>query len=133
MNMMLHSILLWQQLQDFAGEPLMATTGGINIAARSQHGAGCAGGLADLQKLYERRGFAHELLSAAEVNARWPQFCLSDDLHALYQPDYGVLYASAPGPCTRLCSRPCTSGAATLSHHQPSWARGGHWPIADSR
>ena len=106
MDMMLHSIPLWQQLQDFAGEPLMATTGGINIAARSQHGAGCAGGLADLQKLYERRGFAHELLSAAEVNARWPQFCLSDDLHALYQPDYGVLYASAPGPCTRLCSRP---------------------------
>jgi len=33
-------------------------------------------------------------LSAAQVNARWPQFALSDDLQALYQPDYGVLFAS---------------------------------------
>jgi len=33
-------------------------------------------------------------LSVAQVNARWPQFALSDDLQALYQPDYGVLFAS---------------------------------------
>ena len=36
-------------------------------------------------------------MSAVEVNAGWPQFGLSDELHALYQPDYGVLFASAPG------------------------------------
>ena len=92
-DMMLHSLPLWQQLQDFAGEPLMATTGGINISS-ARGGVEGAGALTDLQNLYERRGFAHELMSAAEVNARWPQFALSDDLHALYQPDYGVLFAS---------------------------------------
>ena len=86
-DMMLHSLPLWQQLQEFAGEPLMATTGGINIASARE-------ALADLQNLYERRGFAHELMTAAEVNARWPQFALAADLHALYQPDYGVLFAS---------------------------------------
>ena len=51
-DMMLHSLPLWQQLQDFAGEPLMATTGGINIACTRE-------ALAKLQSLYERRGFAH--------------------------------------------------------------------------
>ena len=94
-DMMLHALPLWKQLQEFAGEPLMATTGGLNIEPRS--GASevpRAGGLADLQQLYERRGFAHEMLSAAEVNERWPQFGLSDELQALYQPDFGVLFAS---------------------------------------
>ena len=41
-DMMLHSLPLWRQLQDFAGEPLMATTGGINIASTRE-------ALADLQ------------------------------------------------------------------------------------
>ena len=95
-DMMLHSLPLWQQLQEFAGEPLMATTGGINIASARE-------ALADLQNLYERRGFAHELMTAAEVNARWPQFALAADLHALYQPDYGVLFASRC-VCTACCT-----------------------------
>ena len=95
-DMMLHSLPLWRQLQGFAGEPLMATTGGINIASARE-------ALADLQNLYERRGFAHELMTAAEVNARWPQFALAADLHALYQPDYGVLFASRC-VCTACCT-----------------------------
>ena len=107
----------------------MATTGGINIGATG-NGIESASTLADLQKLYERRGFAHQLMSAAEVNARWPQFALSDDLHALYQPDYGVLFASAsgpapgpalgpaPGPAPRLPSQMAQLGpwGADLSH-----------------
>jgi hypothetical protein len=49
-DMMLHSLPLWQQLQDFAGEPLMATTGGMNIAS-VRGGVEGTGALADLQKL----------------------------------------------------------------------------------
>jgi sarcosine oxidase len=46
-DMMLHSLPLWQQLQDFAGEPLMATTGGMNIAS-VRGGVEGTGALADL-------------------------------------------------------------------------------------
>ena len=36
----------------------------------------------------------HEWLSAAETNARFPQFGLDDSQIALYQEDFGVLFAS---------------------------------------
>ena len=116
-DMMLHSLPLWQQLQDFAGEPLMATTGGINIASARE-------ALADLQNLYERRGFAHELMTAAEVNARWPQFALAADLHALYQPDYGVLFASrcVCAACATLYPDPDPEPKPNPSPNPPPYA-----------
>lgn len=90
-DMMLHALPLWHELQDFAGEPMFATTGGLNTARR---GAGSPRGLARLQALYARRGIAHELLGGAEARERFPQFHLSDDTDALYQKDFGVLFAS---------------------------------------
>ena len=87
-DMMLHSLPLWKELQTFAAEPLMHQTGGLNMAPNG-------GGRLEAQgELYARRGIEHEWLTAAEVNERFPQFGLTPDLHGLYQPDYGVLFAS---------------------------------------
>jgi glycine/D-amino acid oxidase-like deaminating enzyme len=89
-DMMEHSLPLWHDLQATAGIPLMATTGGVTVADRS-----CTTNRNDgLRALYERRGIAHQTLSAAETNARFPQYSLAPNLEALYQPAFGVLFAS---------------------------------------
>lgn len=91
-DMMEYSLPLWRELQSHAREPLMHRTGGVNIAEAATNGG--ASQLRAQQQLYERRGIAHELLSARELNERFPHFSLAPHLEALYQPDFGVLFAS---------------------------------------
>lgn len=89
-DMMEHSLPLWHELQAAAGTALMATTGGLTVADQS-----CKTNRNDrLRALYERRGIAHQTLSAAEANARFPQYSLAPNLEALFQPDFGVLFPS---------------------------------------
>ena len=88
-DMMLHALPLWQQLEAEIGRPLMARTGGLSIARAA------SGSLDELGALYARRGFDHEWLSAGAVNARFPQFGLTEGEHeALFLGDFGVLFAS---------------------------------------
>ena len=79
-DMMLHSLPLWRELQDANNaaaaakgqptpKPLMATTGGLNVGSADDPE------LAALQNLYERRGIAHQRLSPGETTARFPQVC----------------------------------------------------------
>eukprot|EP00965_Chrysotila_dentata_P207955 6184423-Pleurochrysis_carterae.AAC.1 len=86
-DMMLHSLPLWHELQDRTGTPLLATTGGLTIAPTNSDQTH------RLAALYQKRGFDHELLSGAELAKRYPQFQLEPGLEALYQPDFGVLFA----------------------------------------
>ena len=88
-DMMLHALPLWQQLEAEIGRPLMARTGGLSIARAA------SGSLDELGALYARRGFDHEWMSAGAVNARFPQFGLQEGEHeALFLGDFGVLFAS---------------------------------------
>ena len=57
-DMMLHALPLWQQLEADIGRPLMARTAALDRARRE-------GSLDELGALYARRGFDHEWLSAA--------------------------------------------------------------------
>ncbi len=91
-DMMERSLPRWRELQDFAGEPLLHQTGGLNIAEKDNPDPQYR--LDELGDLYARRGITHEWLSAGEVNERYPQYKLDETLHALWQPDYGVLLAS---------------------------------------
>ena len=95
--MMLHSLPLWHECAARSGgaSSLLATTGGLNIAPTGGTGGGpLARELDNLQELYVRRGIAHERLSAAAVNERFGQFGLQPHMEAIFQPDYGVLFAS---------------------------------------
>lgn len=87
-DMMEQSLPQWHELQRFAGTPLLAETGGINLAPID------GGRLTALGELYARRGIAHEWLSAGAVSERFPQFGLDPTQHGLYQPQFGVLFAS---------------------------------------
>ena len=88
-DMMLRSLPLWHELQDFAGHELLAKTGGLQFApiGRGRLDAQC--------ETYIRRGIVYERLSAGELNARFPQFKLAEgEDEALYQPELGVLFAT---------------------------------------
>lgn len=89
-DMMLQSLPLWRELQAFGKEPLMATTGGINISSDEEQ----LGFLKELAELYDRRGFEYTWLSPGECTERFPQYALADHMTGLYQPDFGVLFAS---------------------------------------
>jgi len=97
-DMMEHSLPLWRELQAAAGEPLLATTGGVTVADTS---LGTNRNDA-LRALYQRRGIAYETLSASETNARFPQYSLAPHLEALYQQDFGVLFASKVKSAQRI-------------------------------
>ena len=66
------SLPLWHELQEHAGTKLMHRTGGVNIERLCEK-SGSAAGLSELRDLYARRGIEHEMMSAAELNARFPQ------------------------------------------------------------
>ena len=92
--MMLKSLPLWKELDARTGGALMATTGGLNIYG-TQGAASDRGKPLEAQlETYLRRGIPHERMCADAVNERFPQFGLTADREALFQPDYGVLFAS---------------------------------------
>jgi len=76
---------LWRELQERAGETLLAITGGID--AGSEGSEPVAGALASCRE----HGLSHQLLDAAAVHQRFPGYCLSSDMKAVYQPDAGIL------------------------------------------
>lgn len=82
-DMMLHSLPLWNELSARCHKPLIARTGGLNIYPTAN---GRARDLLETQReLFIRRGIAHEHLCADAVNERFPQFGLTRDREALYQ------------------------------------------------
>ena len=87
-DMMLRSLPLWRELEAFAGHQLMAQTGGLQFAAVGE------GRLEDQTATYLRRNIEHERLTAPQSNERFPQIELGSQDEALYQPDFGVLFAS---------------------------------------
>ena len=79
---------MWNALQEEAGHELMVHTGGLDF------------GPAEWPSLVATRDnlaaahLPYEWLSPAEVGERFPQFSLSQDMRAVYQPDAASLFAS---------------------------------------
>ena len=149
-DMMERSLPRWRELQDFAGEPLLHQTGGLNIAEKDNPDPQYR--LDELGDLYARRGITHEWLSAGEVNERYPQYKLDETLHALWQPDYGVLLASKcvmaawgmqntsaslrePASRSRTCARMTRRALSSRREMAPCCVesdRARPWPVADA-
>jgi sarcosine oxidase len=84
---------IWRSLEAQTGEELLTQCGGLIVEAA---GGGAAGHhrrefLASTIACANRYGIEHELLSAADVGRRFPQFALDGDESAYYEPSAGFV------------------------------------------
>lgn len=76
---------LWRETEQLAGEQLLYATGSLDIGAEGS--AIIAGSLESCRQ----HALAHEILSAADVTARYPGYRLPDNFVAVLQPDGGFV------------------------------------------
>src|SRR5262245_52673263 len=76
---------LWRDLQQVANEQLLVITGGID--AGHEFSDTIKGPLESCRE----PALPHECMSGAEINQRFPGYCLPPDMAAVYQPDGGFL------------------------------------------
>jgi sarcosine oxidase len=84
---------IWRELEAETGQDLLTQCGGLIIEAA---GGGAAGHhrhefLASTIACANRYGIKHELLSAADVAGRFPQFALDGDESAYFEPSAGFV------------------------------------------
>lgn len=87
------SHVIWRELEADTGQDLLTQCGGLIVEAA---GGGAAGHhrhefLASTIACANRYGIKHELLSAADVAGRFPQFALDGDESAYYEPTAGFV------------------------------------------
>ena len=75
----------WRDLESATGETVMTVTG---IVEAGTPGAALVQGTLQSARAH---GLAHEILTARQVEARFPAFTLPADWDCVYQPDGGVL------------------------------------------
>lgn len=75
----------WRALEDAAGEPLMVTTGGVDLGDRA---TACAEAMRSC-------GASYTLPTAAEVRERWPALLVHDGERILVHEEAGVCLADA--------------------------------------
>lgn len=79
----------WADLERESGERLLTITGGvILLPIDGPYSA------SDFTAALTECGVAHELLSPAEVQARWPQFRVPENVETVYTADTGIAHAS---------------------------------------
>jgi sarcosine oxidase len=85
---------LWKSMGAELGETLFIETGGLIIGPRE--GGPNLHGKPDFVRrsrdVAAEHGVAHEMLKAAEIMRRFPQFVVSDDTWALYEPSGGMAF-----------------------------------------
>ncbi|MCB9419877.1 MAG: N-methyl-L-tryptophan oxidase [Ardenticatenaceae bacterium] len=79
----------WATLEADDGAPLIMKTGGLDL-----YPANAAIPAVDYTNGMMAAGVPFETLSADEVMVRWPQFQLTDDVTAVYQPESGIAPAA---------------------------------------
>jgi glycine/D-amino acid oxidase-like deaminating enzyme len=83
-----HAYRAWEDLESRAGERLVVRTGGLDLWPE-----GAAIPMEDYTNSMRACGVEHEELDAGDVMRRWPQWKLSEDVRAVYQPDAGLCAA----------------------------------------
>jgi sarcosine oxidase len=79
------AFVLWRDIETLSGQELLVTTGSID--AGREDGELFGGALASA-RLHE---LPHEVLTGAEVNARYPGYNLPSTIRAIFQPQGGLL------------------------------------------
>jgi sarcosine oxidase len=79
----------WADLEEATGEKLTVITGGL-VFIPTDGPFDAAHFVDSLTEV----GVPHELLTPAEVHARWPQFSLPENVETIYTPDSGIVHAA---------------------------------------
>lgn len=101
----------WATLEVDAGEPLIVRTGGLDLEP-----ANAAISLDDYIASMTACAVPFEVLDAAEIRRRWPQFHVSDDVRGLYQAEGGIAPAAR---CNAAHRRMAIAHGATLRDNLP--------------
>jgi sarcosine oxidase len=90
---------LWREIERETGASLLSEVGGLIVSSHSNAAVTHVAGF--FQKTVaaaERFGIAHELLTAAQIRARWPQLKVHDDEFGYFEPSAGFV---RPEECIR--------------------------------
>lgn len=90
----------WESVEVDSGEPLVLRTGGIDLAP-----PGAAIGLDDYRMSLEAAGVPFEMLDAAEIVRRWPQWHPDEGVTGLFQEQSGLVMASRANDIHRRMAR----------------------------
>lgn len=90
----------WADLEQESGERLLTITGGvIFIPVDGPYAA------SDFTSALEECDVPHELLTPQEVQQRWPQFRVPDNVETVYTPDSGIAHAARTVATLQLRAR----------------------------
>ncbi|MFL5236023.1 MAG: N-methyl-L-tryptophan oxidase, partial [Rhizomicrobium sp.] len=90
---------LWRETERESGAKLLRETGALIISSgRNAAQTHVAGFFAKTLAAAEKFRIVHELLDAAKIRARWPQFNVADDEVAYFEPTAGFV---RPEDCVR--------------------------------
>lgn len=79
----------WASLEDAAGQKLTMITGGLVFLPQ-----GGPLSAESFSSSLDQNDIPYELLSAAEVKTRWPQYSIADTVKVVYTPDSGIVHAA---------------------------------------
>jgi sarcosine oxidase len=96
----------WDELQDAAGEPLLAVTGNLDVGPTALRRA----------DRLEAAGLAAHRMTAQEARERWPDLHLAPTSDIVFQPDGGVLRAA---PAVRAQARLAIEAGADVREMTP--------------
>src|SRR5215472_19324934 len=91
--LVLRSHEIWEELEAATGRNLLTRNGGLVLASPGIHGShhGSNAFLQDTIRAAVSYGIPHELLTAAELRYRFPQFRLTADEDGYFEPGAGFL------------------------------------------
>jgi sarcosine oxidase len=78
----------WRDLELQTGLPLLRITGGLHLATTGSAGEA---EIESYARALAEQGHEYEVLDAAALRGRWPQWRLGDDILGLYQAESGIL------------------------------------------
>ena len=86
----------WHEVEQESGVRLLTRTGGLVVEDVAHRDPGATGtrNMAGYTDVMRRHGVEHELLDAAEISARWPQFRLTGSEQGIFQAESGIVDAA---------------------------------------
>jgi sarcosine oxidase len=112
----LRSHALWRELEAETGEDLLTTSGGLIISSRATTAHTHVEHFFDNTLAAARRfGIVHELLDAAEIRRRFPQFKVGDEERGYLEKDAGFV---RPERCVAAHLREAERRGATVRRNE---------------